>query len=129
MLLAVGVGLVGGAVWGIVLAYSGYVLSIIALITGAGVGMALARYAGHRQELGLVAAAITVLGCLAGHVLGTYANITRSAHVPFALVRSRIGVGTVLHQGTSFLTWVFVALGAFYAFQAATGRGRRFGRR
>jgi len=129
VLIGVGVGIAGGALWGVVLAYSGYVLSLIALVTGAGVGMSLARYAGHRRELGIVAAVLTAVSCLAGHVIGTYASITRSAHVPLAQVRSQIGVVQVLRHGTSFLTWAFVALGAFYAFQAATGKGRRFGRR
>lgn len=114
-------------IWSVLAAVSGYELSLLAVLVGIGVGTALARFARPSQELAVGAVVLTVVSVIVGHVVGAWARASHDSGFGFSYVRARISVGDIMRHDTGGLFWLFLILGAFYAFSAATGR-RRFGR-
>jgi len=75
---------VGAAVWAAVTFATDLQIGWMAIGVGAGVGVAMRRAGrGAGERLRIPAAALALLGCLAGNLLATVAYIASFTHVPY----------------------------------------------
>ena len=87
---------VGAAVWATVTVLTEFQIGWMAVGVGAGVGLAMRRYGrGVAPKFGVAAAALALLGCLAGNLFASVGFVASFTHVPFFTVLTRLDLEIV----------------------------------
>lgn len=115
---AVGIAIIGAALWGLVAMLFKTQLSLFGLLIGGGVGLAVARYRGPHWPTVVAGAVIAVAGCALGTLLGlVFVLLDAGFSLPFVLGHLG-GPSGVLHyfpSSVGVLGLVFWAVAAFAA--------------
>jgi hypothetical protein len=87
---------IGAAVWATVTVLTEFQIGWMAVGVGAGVGLATRRWGrGVAPKFGVAAAALALLGCLAGNLFASVGFVARFAHVSFFAVLASLDPGVV----------------------------------